>query len=104
MRSATDPGSTASTLSACVSPPRCAGASRYSCTALRTYADAENCFLFIEMPLAQAASEIVQAGENRHDSGHVKEDVQLRHGQMPPVHVQNRNHGGHLHHCARLSV
>src|SRR6266849_1383985 len=81
IRSASEPGSTATTRSTCSPAPRCGGASRYSCTALRTYADAENCFLvlLIGLPLTQTTHEIVQAGKHRHQPGRVKKDVQFRH-------------------------
>src|SRR5258708_40044401 len=77
-RSAREPCSTDRTRSFCVSESRCAAASRYSCTALRTYAEEENCFLvlLIQMPLTQAANEVVTAGECRHQSRRIEKDVQ----------------------------
>src|SRR5712671_8092094 len=103
--SATEPFSTANTRSFCVESLRCAGASRYSCTALRTYADAENCFLvlLIPLPLAQSTSEVMQTGKCRHQAGHIENDVQFRNGHVLPIGVEHGQNGEHLHHSAGLS-
>src|SRR6516165_12388717 len=106
MRSATDPESTDSTRSFWPSSPRCAGASRYSCTAFFTYAEAENCFfvLLIRVPLTQGAHEIVDAGERRHQSRHIEKDVQLGPGDVLPVEEENREDGQDLHEGGGLAV
>src|SRR5215471_14779863 len=107
IRSASDPGSTASTRRRCPSSPRCAGASRYSCTALWTYAEAENCFfvtLVIRIPLTQAAGEIVQTGERGHETRHIEKNIQFGHDNVAPVDVQHREDGQDLHHGAGLAV
>src|SRR5215831_13762802 len=106
IRSATDPGSTDSTRSFWPFSPRWAGASRYSCTAFFTYAEAENCFfvLLIGGPLTQGAHEIVDAGERCHESRHVKKNVQLGHNDVFPVEEQNRENRQDLHESAGLAV
>src|SRR5262249_14533942 len=106
IRSATDPGSTASTRSFWPSAPLCAGALRYSWTAFLTYADAENCFLvlLIGRPFSKATNKVVQAGECGHQAGHIKKDIELGHTDMPPVDIEHREHSEHLHRCAGFSV